>query len=371
MSKQKPEIENVSLDDIIEKEKKAKKQQRKKSKAMFPPAQDPKPAEVDYDQFTDDQIRAQLANRGLSTKGQRPKLVNRLKSEVAKAWAAYKKEMRAKSNKPKKVKKKLTEEEKSEIHAKNEANRLAKAKRRAENMKRQEEFQKRKRQKREESMAKQEALKQQQKEQKEARQRCEVLLKIDFDGYKTALRKKLDPKGTKIANLTQDFSKKGFVVKFKTEKDAATCSKGSTMKKKKMWKIPMATSILPSPVESKCVFFQYPLDQAHPNLQQAKEWTLTQDSDESLAELKKLSLWTESAATYFAKYGTIYDVYRERGFLVVYYTTEASAQKCFSASSGAEFNGVPFNFLRMGTPTKADRLECQKEHAERNAMKEE
>jgi len=366
MSNQKPEIENVSLDDIIQKEKQAKQQQqRKKSKPMFPPQE---PKEVDYDQFTDDQIKAQLLKRGLSTKGLRPKLVNRLKSEVQKAWAAYKKEMKAKQNKPKKVKKKLTEEEKNEIHAKNEANRLAKAKRRAENMKRQEEFQKRKRQKREESMAKQEVLKQQQKEQKEARQRCEVLLKIDFAGYKDALRKKLDPKGTKIANLTQDFSKKGFVVKFKSEKDAATCAKGSTMKKKKTWKIPMATSILPSPVESKCVFFQYPLDQSHPNLEKAKEWTQTQDADENLAELKKLKIWADSASEYFAEYGTIYDVYRERGFLVVYFTTEASASKCFSELADAEFNGVPFNFLRMGTPTKADRIQCQKELT---AMKEE
>jgi len=368
MSTKKPVIANVSLDDIIQKEKKAKQQQRKKSKAaaqapMFPPQQ-----EVDYDQFTDDQIREQLQARGLSTRGLRPKLVNRLKAEVQKAWAAYKKEMKAKQNKPKKVKKKLTDAEKSEIHAKNEANRLAKAKRRAENMKRVEEHQARKRQKREESMAKQETLKKQQKEQKEARQRCEVLLKIDFAGYKEALRKKLDPKGTKISNLTQDFSKKGFIVKFKTEKDAATCAKGSTMKKKKTWKIPMATSVLPSPVESKCVFFQYPLDQTHPNFEKAKAWTLEQDSDENLAELKKLSLWTESSAEYFGKYGTIYDVYRERGFLVVYYSTEAAASKCFAASAGAEFNGVPFNFLRMGTPTKADRLECQKEL---NAMKEE
>merc|ERR1719397_290860 len=268
--------------------------------------------------------------------------------------------MKAKQNKPKKVKKKLTDAEKSEIHAKNEANRLAKAKRRAENEKRLEEHQRRKRQKREESMAKQETLKQQQKEQKEARQRCEVLLKIDFAGYKDALRKKLDPKGTKISNLTQDFSKKGFIVKFKSEKDAATCAKGSTMKKKKTWKIPMATSILPSPVESKCVFFQYPLDQTHPSLEQAKEWTLTQDSDEDLAELKKLSLWSDSAATYFAKYGTIYDVYRERGFLVVYYTTETAASKCFSACAGAEFNGVPFNFLRRGTPTKATGFNAKK-----------
>jgi len=362
MSKQKPELANVSLDDIIQKERKEKQQQQRKKSPMFPPK------EVDYDVFTDDQIREQLQARGLSTKGLRPKLVNRLKSEVQKAWAAYKKQMKAQQNKPKKVKKKLTDAEKSEIHAKNEANRLAKAKRRAENLKRVEEHQARKRQKREESMAKQEILKQQQKEQKEARQRCEVLLKIDFSGYKEALRKKLDPKGTKISNLTQDFSKKGFIVKFKTEKDAATCAKGSTMKKKKTWKIPMATSVLPSPVESKCVFFQYPLDQTHPNFEKAKAWTLEQDSDENLAELKKLSLWTESSAEYFGKYGTIYDVYRERGFLVVYYSTEAAASKCFAASAGAEFNGVPFNFLRMGTPTKADRLQCQNEL---NAMKEE
>jgi len=360
----KPDLANVSLDDIIQKEKKAKKQQQqqRKKSPMFPPQ------EVDYDQFTDDQIREQLEARGLSTRGLRPKLVNRLKAEVQKAWAAYKKQMKAKQNKPKKVKKKLTDAEKSEIHAKNEANRLAKAKRRAENEKRLEEHQRRKRQKREESMAKQETLKQQQKEQKEARQRCEVLLKIDFAGYKDALRKKLDPKGTKISNLTQDFSKKGFIVKFKSEKDAATCAKGSTMKKKKTWKIPMATSILPSPVESKCVFFQYPLDPTHPSFEQAKAWTTEQNSDESLPELKKLSLWIESSSEYFAKYGTIYDVYRERGFLVVYYSTEAAAQKCFSASAGAEFNGVPFNFLRMGTPTKADRNECQKALSE---MKEE
>jgi hypothetical protein len=359
----KPELANISLDDIISAENKAKKQKKRKNAQT-------QPQNVNFDDFTDEQIRAQLASRGLSTKGGRQKLVNRLKAEVQRAWAQFKKANKNNIipglmppidiSKPKKPKKKLTEEERNKIHAQNEANRLAKAKRRVENLKRQEENQRRKRQKREENAEKQRKLKAQQKIAKEARQRCELFVQFDLDSYKEALRKKLDPTATKIISLTQDFSKKGFVAKFKSAKDAQACTKGSTMKKKKMIKATVMASIIASPVECNTVFFLYPLDQNHPDLAKAKAWTLTQNSDDKLTELKKLDIWIKSALTHFSKNGVVNHIYRERGFLVINFSTESAAKKCLTANESGDFNGVKFHYMKMGTPTKADCLECLK-----------
>lgn len=358
MAETKPEL-NFSLDDIISKENAAKKAANKKKKKVKQG-----PPNVDYANFTDDQIKQQLQSRNLSTKGGRPKLVKRLKAEVTRAWHLFNKGKKQNLNNlmppmQKKPKKKLSEEERNRIHAENEANRLAKAKRRAENLKKQEEDKRRKRQKREENAAKQAELKQQQKNGKEARQRCEVYVQFDLDEYKQVLRKRLDPSGKKIATFSQDFSKKGFVVKFNNEKDATACSRGSTMKKQKKIKAPLMASILPSPVESKCVFFQYPLDAGHPSFTAANSWTLTQNSDEKLPELKKLDIWIKSAATKFSRYGIITNIYRERGFLVINFANEASAKKCFSECEKGKFNGVPLHFVRVGTPTKADSQECR------------
>lgn len=364
----KPNFANVSLDDLISAENNAKKQKRKKAQQQGKSWAQPK--NVNFDDFTDEQIRAQLASRGLSTKGGRQKLVNRLKAEVQRAWSQFKKANKKniipglmppfQNSEPKKPKKKLSEEERNKIHAQNEANRLAKAKRRVENLKKQEENQRRKRQKREENAEKQKNLKAQQKIAKEARQKCEVYVQFDLDSYKEALRKKLDPSGTKIVSLTQDFSKKGFVIKFKSAKDAEACSKGSTMKKKKTIKAPVMGSIIASPVESKSVFFQYPLDQHHPDLAKANAWTLTQNPDDKLTELKKLDIWIQSALNHFSKHGVVKHIYRERGFLVINYATEAAVKKCLSANESGDFNGVDFHFLKSGTPTKADCLECVK-----------
>lgn len=365
----KPDIANLSLDDIISAENKAKKQKKRK-KAQNPAQTWTQPKNVNFDDFTDEQIRAQLASRGLSTKGGRQKLVNRLKAEVQRAWAQFKKANKNNvipglmppmgNSKPKKPKKKLSEEERNKIHAQNEANRLAKAKRRVENLKRQEENQRRKRLKREANADKQRKLKEQQKIAKEARQRCELYVQFDLDSYKEALRKKLDPTGTKILNLTQDFSKKGFVVKFKSAEDAEACSRGSTMEKKKVITAPVMASIIASPVESKSVFFQYPLDQSHPDLAKAKAWTLTQNPDDKLTELKKLDIWIQSALTHFSKNGVVKHIYRERGFLVINFSTETAAKQCLNANESGDFNGVKFHYMKMGTPTKADCLECLK-----------
>jgi len=366
MSKEsKPELANISLDDIISAENKAKKQKKRKTAQTWI-----QPQNVNFDDFTDEQIRAQLASRGLSTKGGRQKLVNRLKAEVQRAWSQFKKANKnnvipglmppIQISKPKKPKKKLSEEERNKIHAQNEANRLAKAKRRVENLKRQEENQRRKRQKREANADKQRKLKAQQKIAKEARQRCELYVQFDLDSYKEALRKKLDPTGTKIISLTQDFSKKGFVAKFRSAEDAEACSKGSTMKNKKMITAPVMAAIVASPVESKSVFFQYPLDQNHPDLAKAKAWTLTQNPDDKLTELKKLDIWIQSALAHFSKNGVVKHIYRERGFLVINFSTENATKQCLTANEGGDFNGVKFLYLKMGTPTKADCLECLK-----------
>lgn len=365
MTKTKPVL-NVSLDDIIKQEKvsqnKVSTPKKKKKGTMVGPPQD-----IDYDKFTDDEIKAQLTSRGLSTRGLRPKLVNRLKAEVQRAWGEYRRANKKgklanlfPTEQKKAKKKKLSDEERSAIHAKNEANRLAKAKRRIENAKKQEESRRAKRQKREENQEKQATLKVQQKAAKEARQRCEVYVQFDIEKYKEDLKKKLDPKGTLISSVQRDFSKKGFVVKFSNASAAAKCAKGSTIKKQKTISSKLTAKILPSPVESKCVFFMYPLEKTHPSVAKAEEWTLTQNADPQLNELKKLAIWIQSALGEFSQYGDIVNIFRERGFLVINFCEEESAEKCLTdlQKEGAEFNGSSYFFVKSGTPTKADRLEC-------------
>jgi len=353
---------NLSLDDIIQQGKKAQKVSTPKKKGnMAGP-----PKAIDYEKFTDDEIRSQLISRGLSTKGLRPKLLNRLKAEVQRAWGEFRRNN--KSGKAanlfpteKKAKKpKLSDEERSAIHATNEANRLAKAKRRIENAEKQEESRKAKRQKREENQEKQANLKVEQKAAKENRQRCEVHVQFDIEKYKEDIRKKLDPKGTLITSVQRDFSKKGFVVKFTNASAAAKCSKGSTIKKQKTISSKLKARILPSPVESKCLFFMYPLEKTHPSIAKAEEWTLTKNEDPQLNELKRLDIWIESALDEFSQHGTIVNIFRERGFLVVNFCEEESAEKCLTElqNEGAEFNGSSFFFLKSGTPTKADRQDC-------------
>lgn len=322
-----------------------------------------RPENVDYSKFTDKQIKAQLKQEGMPITGSRKKLEARLKHCVTQAWAKYnaKKGKGKQNNKPKKVKKELSAAEKEKLIKQNEANRQAKLKRKAEHMKRAEEARERKRQKREAALARQNALIAESKAGKEERQKLVAYANIDMKTLGESLRKKLDPKGNKISSINFDFSKKGYCIKFTAPKYVETCTKGSTISKLTSMKMNVTTSLLPGPLESTCVYFLSPTALNHPNKAEADEW-LDGKGLASAPELEKVNAWTKSALATFKKIGPIVNVSRERGFLVVQFQKEAVAKKFVSSFEGKEFNGVPFVFLKSGTPTKKDRNDCDEEN---------
>lgn len=379
MKTEKPDLKGMTLDDFIATERPKKKVgKKKKGKGGAAVA----PSQVDYEKFSDDQIRKELAKRGMTTKGSRKKLVARLQHCVKQAWEKYNKTMN-KNKAPKKPKKKLTPEEKLKITEQNEANRAAKlkkklenkrkadaaqaanrelkAKRRMENKRKAEEARERKRLKTEARLNKQNNYEAEQKKQKEARQKLEAHANFDMKTFAAQLRKKLDPKGNKISSITYDFSKKGFVIKFKQAKFVDSCTKGSTIKKLTSYKLNLTASLLPAPIESHCAFFLSPTAANHPNRDAAAEW-LSEQGGSDAPELEKLQLWIDDALSTFASSGTIVNVFRERGFLVVQFSDSAGAQAFLSANKDGEFNNVPFVFLKEGTPTKRDKNDCDKEY---------
>jgi len=379
----KPDISNMSLDDIIKSEKPKRKISKKKGKA---PTQ---PSDVDYEKFSDEQIRAELKKRGMPVKGSRVKLVARLKHCVRQAWEQYNKQMKKGTQTQAKKKTKLTAEQRQKITEENEANRLAKLKRKMENKKKAEamheeleakrkakkaekakrklehekrmaEARERKRQKREATEAKRAKMEDEQKVQKEARQSCEAFAHFDIKLFSQQIQKKLDPKKQKITNISYDFSKKGFVIKFKEPKHVEMVTKGATMKKPTTTKFSLSTYVLPAPLESHCVFFLAPTALNHPNKAAADKW-LSDQGASGLPELDKLQLWFDSALSTFATCGKIINVFRERGFMIVHFSDAACVTKFNQKYADKSFNGVPFVFLRTGTPTKRHRNLCDKE----------
>lgn len=331
---------------------------------------------VNYDDFSEGDIKNQLKQRGMSTKGSRAKLVARLKHCVKQAWDQWNKKQKQNNgdqNARKPPKKKLSEAEKDAIRKQNEENRLAKLKRKAENAQRAEEARERKRQRREEQSEKAEERAAQQKEEKEARQKLEAHATLDMKLFSAQLRKKLDPKNNRISSMNYDFSKKGFVIKFTQPKFVETCTKGSTINNLTNYKLSLSTSILPAPIESNCVYFLSPTANNHPNKAAAEKWLLSKRASDK-PELEKLQLWVASACAAFGKKGTIVNVFRERGFLVVQYKDSSAADSFMSSMANKKFNGVPFVFLRAGTPTKKDRNDCDAENPmpkkEKKAKKE-
>merc|ERR1719204_83266 len=231
---------------------------------------------VDYSQFSLDKIKNQLQSRGISTKGSREVLTNRLKQEVDKAWTAYE----AKSEpvqeplfpnqgrkKPKKPKK--SAEEIAEEQQKNALKRQEKLKRKAEHEKRVEEARERKRLKKEMTAKNHAEKNAEQKKAKIARQKCEAFLGFDVKALEEQVRSKLDPAGSKIQNVSFDSVMKRFRIKFKTEAAAKVFTKGVSMKKPKKMKLDSEVSILPSPVETRCVMFLYPMANLHPSSEAA------------------------------------------------------------------------------------------------------
>jgi len=320
--------------------------------------------DVDYDSFTNEQIKSQLGARGISTKGNRQALIARLKSEVKKAWTQFNAAQAMplfpdlaktkKSKKPKVKKPAKTPEEIEEEQAALALKRQEKLKRKLEHEKRVEEARERKRIKREEKAKKVAELQTQQKAEKERRQKCEMFLGFDMRSFEQQVRKKLDPNGKKIANCSYDTVHKRFKVKFVSEADASKFTKGISMKKPKKLKFDSSVSILPSPVESRCVMFLYPMAQNHPSQAAAKAWSDKQGLADS-RDSNILENWKADALKQFSKFGPIINIFRERGFLVVQFTTDAQASKMLAACKGKTFNGATFTYLQKGTPTKLDK----------------
>jgi len=113
--------------------------------------------------------------------------------------------------------------------------------------------------------------------------------------------------------------------------------------------------------------FLYPSAVNHPNKEDAASWLEKQGSGD-VQDLSALQLWIDSGFSSFAKYGKIVNIYRERGFIVVQFSTDSEANK-FMKNSGGSFNGVDFVHKKVGTPTKADRNALLKEHPMPNLKK--
>lgn len=316
--------------------------------------------ETDYSQFTVEQIKKQLADRGLETTGKKKTLVKRLKAEVQRAWSQYY-DSQGKSKKKKAPKKKMTLEEITAQNKENAAKRKAKLKRKAENIAKMEEAKRAKRQKKEASAKIQAKRMAEQKEEKEKRQLLEVFVKLDIKDYQTQLQKKLDPKGTRIDTMSYNAVHKRFNIRFKNAAHQQAITKNATITKAKSYTLKMSASTLPAPVESRCVMFLYPAALNHPNKDAAQEW-LEGQTGEGAQDLAALNLWKKSALSKFARYGKIVNVYRERSFLVVYFSTASEAQKMMKGAADSEFNGVPMLCMKVGTPTKQDKNELNKQY---------
>jgi hypothetical protein len=236
--------------------------------------------------------------------------------------------------------------------------RQEKLKRKLEHEKRVQEARERKRLKKAEKAKKQQEQILRQKKEKEQRQMCEAFLGFDVRNFEQQVRKKLDPTNTKIASCSYDTVAKRFKVKFISAADATNFTKGITMKKPRKLKFDSAVSILPSPVESRCVMFLYPMCNNHPDVAKAKAWCETN----GLAQKKDsevLQAWIQSASNTFSSYGTIVNIYRERGFLVVNFTAASGATKMLE--NAKTFNDCSFVRLQVGTPTKLDKRTVDKE----------
>jgi len=306
----------------------------------------------------------------MSSKGSRAKLENRLRHCVRQAWEKYNKKMkseisqRPQSKNPKKKSTK-TPEERKRIQEENERNRIAKAKRKAENKRKAEEARaearERKRLKTEANNKKRDEQEAEQKKHKEKRQKLEAYASFDMKGVAAQLRKKLDPRGNKITSLNYDFSKKGFLIKFKDAKMVEAATKGSTISKLIQYKLNSTCSILPSPIESNCAFFLSPMAGNHPQLAKGTKWVNGQGGSD-LGELEKLQLWIDDAVTSYSHCGKVINVFRERGFIVMQFDSSKGAQKFMREANGSDFNGVPFLWVKDGTPTKRDKLDCDKKY---------
>lgn len=275
-----------------------------------------------------------------------------------KAGAQRKKRRR---NKPK-----LTEEERVKRQQEIEQRREEKKRRREEHKRRESEAKEKKRLKKLAAAEKQKQMEIEQRKLKEKRQRSEVFVYFDMKTFGEQLVRRLDPSGEKILSCQYDLSQKGFRVRFSEPNHAENCSQDSTTHNPRTVKVPNELVILPSPIESHCVFFLDPCNPGHPNKDKAFEWVHSQGVDSKTSDTRALALWKQTSLAQFAKYGKIANVYRERGFIVVQFTAAESASAMLEAlwteptECSGEINGVPMVYMKPGTPKKRDRQECDK-----------
>lgn len=330
------------------------------------------PPQIDYSLFDTPAIKSQLSSRGLSIEGPRPQLVKRLRKEVNKAWRNYNKSATQQplfpqqSRKPKSPKPKKTPEQIKEEQEASDKKRQEKYKRRAEHEERVEEARERKRLKKEESAKKQAVIHKQQKQEKEQRQMSEAFLGFDLRSFEEQVRKRMDPSGSNIASISYETVSKRFRIKFNTAAQAQKVTKGITMKKQKKLNFDSSVFILPSPVESQCVMFLYPMSTYHPDSANAKKWCDSKGLGEEKDSIV-LQSWIASALSTFSKFGTVVNIYRERGFLVVHFASKAHASKMLG--NAKDFNGCSFIHLQTGTPTKLDKRTVTARATVREALK--
>jgi len=298
--------------------------------------------------------------------GKRKTLVKRLKAEVQRAWNNYYNSNESPfppnklfKKKKKGVKKELTPAQIKKQVEENKAKRQAKLKRKAENIKKMEEQREAKRLKREAAAKVQEEYMKEQKEQKEVRQKLECFVTFDLKKYEQELRKKIDPKGNKIQTMSYNAVNKRFNIRFASAAQQKSVVKNATMDSPKEFTLKMNCSTLPAPVESQCVMFLYPGAANHPDKAKAEKWLASQ-ADKDAQDLAALSVWKKAALDEFSQYGTIVNVYRERGFMVVYFSDASEAEDMMTDCTS--FNGVSMVHKKVGTPTKADKNEVNKAH---------
>lgn len=319
---------------------------------------------LDYSKFSDDELRQELLGRGLASTGNRQELTARMQNAVREAWVKFY-ECQMKSPGRKKNKRKLTDEERVISEQARMAARNAKQQKKLEGKRQYEENMERHRKNKELKLARQKdaaARREAAKKRKQDLQVTEMLIKFDPKILSSSLMEQLDPEGTKIGHIMYDFGKKGFRVRYKSEELVKEAVGESSIKIPKEVTVPATCQLFPAPVESKCVFFLYPFSGLHPQKKLAEEFIANSaDNGRELVEqrddMEIMKLWSAEALNFENNYGSIVNIYRERGFMVLHFSEEKDAAKFHEdfSKEGAVWNGIPFVALNRGTPTKRDR----------------
>lgn len=236
-----------------------------------------------------------------------------------------------------------------------------KAKRKAHHMEAMKEARERKRIMREKKAEKHALLRAENQKAKEERQSKIAHVSFDMSTLEQMVQKKFDPKGKRVQSVKYDFSKKAFEVKFNTSAACAKMVKGSTFGSPKTVKLSSSwtSNVLAGPVDANCAYFLHPLEANHPNVDRAEAWT-QESIGENRTYAERMQAWVEAASKQFSASGTIVNIFKTRGFMVVQFANKASAEKFITANKSKSLCGVPMIFLQAGTPTKQAKQDCFK-----------